>query len=212
MSPALECPRWETASTALGNWHMLWNDTRTRCGNKPGVSPFRTECRANPGPMRATVAVLMLGGLIGCQCQHSMKAFDVRVTPQFARSDDAAPPVEVNLIGVSDADYARWAGYPVGQYWSPRDPLRIAGHVYVMNFSRDGQSAGRLAPDDPIWSVWKQQRATHLFVVAFLPNVKESRGEDPRRAVLPLDSCRWKGTSQLDFKVSDDRVTAVSKP
>lgn len=160
-----------------------------------------------------------LAGLIvifagGCRCQSGMKAFDVHVTPHLAPVGDAtsAAPVEVNVVGVNDADYEKWIGYPLSRYWSPRDPLRTGAKAYVMSFSHDNQETAVLQKDNPIWDTWNQQGATHLFVIAFLPMVKDQGGQDLRRAELPLDRCLWKRTSQLEFQLLDDRVVSVSQP
>jgi len=179
---------------------------------------LRSEVRSGM-PRRGALGVCAVLGLMamlggGCRCQSGMQAFDVKVTPHLGASGDAAnaPPVEVNLVGVSDEDYEKWLVYPVARYWSPRDPLRTGSKVYVMNFSHDSQEPVVLKKDDPIWSAWKEKGATHLFVVAFLPLVKDQGTADARRAEVTLDKCEWKGTSQLDFELHDDRVVSESKP
>ena len=160
-----------------------------------------------------TLAGFVLVFAAGCRCQSGMKAFDVHVTPQFAATGDAtaAPPVEVNLVGVSDADYEKWLSYPLNRYWSPRDPLRTSTKPFVMNFTHDDHQTAILKKDDPIWDQWKQQGAMHLFVIAFIPTVKEQGPDDPRRLEVTLDRCYWKSTSQLNFQLFDDRVVNTTR-
>ena len=170
-------------------------------------------CRDRGIRVGCAVAGLILLFAGGCRCQSGMEAFDVQVTPRLTAGNPASTaPVEVNIVGVNDADYDKWTGYPLARYWSPRDPLRSGAKAFVMNFSHDNASPVVLQKDNPIWETWRQQGATHLFVIAFLPMVKEQGDADPRRAELPLDRCRWRGTSQLDFELLDDRIVSVSQP
>ena len=153
------------------------------------------------------VAGLVVIFAAGCRCQSGMQAFNVHVTPQFTSAEaGAAPPVEVNLVGVSDADYEKWLSYPLNRYWSPRDPLRTSTKPFVMNFTRDDHQTAVLKKDDPIWEQWKQQGATHLFVIAFIPTIHDQGADDPRRVEVTLDKCYWKSTTQLNFQLFDDRV------
>jgi hypothetical protein len=117
----------------------------------------------------------------------------------------------VNLVGVNDADYEKWLSYPLNRYWSPRDPLRTSTKPFVMNFTRDDRQTAVLKKDDPIWEQWKQQGATHLFVIAFIPTINPPATDDPRRVEVTLDRCYWKSTSQLDFQLFDDHVANVTR-
>ena len=170
-------------------------------------------CRDRELWMGRALAGLLLVFAAGCRCQSGMKAFDVHVTPQFSNTGDAAtaPPVEVNLVGVSDADYEKWLSYPLNRYWSPRDPLRTSTKPFVMNFTHDDRQTAVLKKEDPIWEQWKQQGATHLFVIAFIPTINPPATDDPRRVEVTLDRCYWKSTSQLDFQLFDDHVANVTR-
>src|SRR5579885_911019 len=150
--------------------------------------------------MGRVVAGLLVASAFGCRYQSGMQSFDVHVAPQLTGAAAPSAPVEVDLVGVNDADYEKWSTYPLSKYWSPRDPLRTTSKVYVMSFSRQTQEPAMLRKDDPVWDAWKQQGATHLFVIAFLPAAKAQADADARRAELPLDRCLWKGTPQLEFE------------
>ena len=168
-------------------------------------------CRDRGIRMGRFVAGLLLVFACGCRCQSGMKSFDVHVTPQFSTTGDAAtaPPVEVDVVGVSEADYERWLTYPLNRYWSPRDPLRTSAKTFVMNFTHDDRQTAVLKKDDPIWEQWRQQGAMHLFVIAFIPTVSNPGPDDPRRAEVTLDRCYWKSASQLNFQLFDDHVAHV---
>jgi hypothetical protein len=159
--------------------------------------------------------------VVGCSCQPGMKAFDVRVEqPRLSARPDqpTGNSIEVNLIGVNQRDYARWAGYPVNKYWSPNDPLRgearSSGRVYVMVLSADDPKPKQLSRSDPIWSKWRTDGATQLLVLAFLPGARSDpgRGGDPQRLVFPLDNCRWKGVDTLGVTVEPSGLTSRSVP
>jgi hypothetical protein len=150
-----------------------------------------------------------------------MKAFDVRVQQRLSARPDqpTANSVEVNLVGVNQRDYARWASYPVNQYWSPNDPLRrevhAGGRAYVMVLSADDPKPKELSRSDPIWSKWRTDGATQLFVLAFLPGARPESGRsggDPQRLIFPLDNCRWKGVDMLGVTVEPSGLTSRSVP
>src|SRR4051794_37836463 len=108
--------------------------------------------------IRTGTLVGLLTLLAGCACQPGMKAFDVRVQPRLAARPDqpTVNSVEVNLVGVNARDFARWANYPVNQFWGPSDPLRreaqSSGRAYVMVLSADDPKPKVLSRSDPIWA------------------------------------------------------------
>jgi hypothetical protein len=169
--------------------------------------------------IRTGTLVGLLTLVVGCACQPGMKAFDVRVEPRLTSRPDQPSPnsVEMNLVGVNQRDYARWSGYAVNQYWSPNDPLRreaqSTGRAHVMVLSADDPKPKVLSRSDPIWSKWRTEGATHLFVLAFLPGARPDGGHgDPQRLIFPLDNCSWKGVDTLNVTVEPSGLTTRSVP
>jgi hypothetical protein len=103
--------------------------------------------------------------------------------------------IEVNLIGVNDTEFRRWEQVPMSQYWQPDNPFRLSAKKYVMTFGGSAARKQLLARSDPIWDVWQERNATHLFVLAYLPWITQDQpGEgDPRRIILPLKISCWDG-------------------
>ena len=170
---------------------------------------------------RTGTLVGLLTLLVGCTCRPGMKAFDVRVEPRLAsRPDQPAPDsVEVNLVGVTARDFARWSSYPVSQYWGPSDPLRrearSSGRAYVMVLSADDPKPKELSRSDPIWAKWRAEGATQLLVLAFLPGARPGSGRgggDPQRLIFPLDNCRWKDVDTLAVTVAPSGLSTRSVP
>lgn len=130
----------------------------------------------------------------------------VELDEEFARDPAAVPTIEVNLVGVNESELPQWKGYAMAAYWSPGDKLRSGADKYELRFSQTTPSEQTLSRKDPIFGVWQEKTASHLFVLADLPGVSDpAPGEaDPRRMILPLNRKAW--------KLKKKTVTVTIKP
>lgn len=158
------------------------------------------------------LGVAVLAGW-GCSCDPT--TFDVRVsiTPDLSRELDVGP-VEVDLVGISSSDEAMWNGKRVSEYFSGSDRDRSAAIKTTMVFSRTDSSSKSLSRNDPIWKEWKAKGVSRLLVLADIPSLAASDSEgvrDPRRRILPLESCRWDGRA-MEFEVASNGLRTVINP
>jgi hypothetical protein len=144
------------------------------------------------GLLCATVAALFLG------CAHRPTRtcqpvpFDVRVSvsDSLAGPSGKIPSIEVHLLALKPSDAMYLQDVSMSQYW---DPNRSLGYVTYKMYFADDKRHQTLDRSDSIWRRWLAGGAEHLFIMADLPGSFEDKQnvEDPRRAILPLDSCRW---------------------
>ncbi len=142
---------------------------------------------------------IALAVLAGCQ---GMGRFDVVVTLEregFRRTAGTLPSIEVNIVGVNDAELREWAGRPLSQYWMPDDPQRVTavrkGYAYVMTFGEEQPTRQVLYRRHRVWSDWEAKASRQLFILSNFPRVVEDKegDADVRRKILPLDKLRWRG-------------------
>jgi hypothetical protein len=105
----------------------------------------------------------------------------------------------------------------MSSYWEPGNPMRESAVKYVMTFGASAAKEQILAKSDPIWQKWKERKATHLLVMAFLPGIKDQPGgADPRRIILPLDSSKWEkrywGNDTIKVQLGAGGLTPLRQP
>jgi hypothetical protein len=125
--------------------------------------------------------------------------------------------VEVDLIGVSRADYDQWHNMKVNKYWpDDRDPesgrLRKAAfdaQLAVTTRFPDGKTFV-LSEDDPIWKTWTARGVFELAVVANLTGKfpdRDNPAADPRCRFLKLGRKEWKAKNRtLELRILDGQV------
>jgi hypothetical protein len=123
-----------------------------------------------------------------------MGRFDVTVStgriqddPRFITSD-----VEIDVIALTNDQYCidGWYKHDLQDYFSVTgDSLRDASPVWKAKFNATDDDPKTLSSDDPLWSIWEAEEATHLVILA--KQMGEGSGDSARRLVLPLDRSRW---------------------
>lgn len=148
---------------------------------------------------RVLALVLLMTCLAVCGgCGGGKSAGRYDITLQLGSSVGGAdgraiPSLEADLVGVSDFDMERWSNHSMTEYFGGQDTLRAEAPKHTVQFSNESPDPKTLDDKDPIWDIWKQRSATHVFVLINLPGVREDRAgdQDPRRLILPLAKNRW---------------------
>ncbi len=161
------------------------------------------------------MALVVLGlSAVGCgQSKLRLGRYDLVVSPDASLRDAGSgkiPQVEVDLVGVRDADKAEWAAYSVDKYFSGEDPMRAGAAKYTrtVTFGPDNNGPATIKSNDPIWQEWEQRGVTTLYVFASARTMKTgSGGADLRRKEIPLTTDRWEsGTNKIDVVVKSSGV------
>lgn len=118
--------------------------------------------------------------------------------------------IQIDLIGVTEADKPYWAGYDLNKYWKSGDLRRRQAD----KLSKDLLSNESWAVDraDEKWKDWLNRGATELLVIANLPGEFDSGPADPRRIFVSLDKKTWESkTETLDIEVQDTLLRVLTK-
>ena len=78
--------------------------------------------------LRTTPLILLGIALLATGC-GGIPRYDVTVTLDAAHIEQtgAIPTIEVNFVGINEAELPQWEKYSVDSYWTPDDALRNFG-------------------------------------------------------------------------------------
>ena len=179
----------------------------------------------NASRVMTIILSLWVLGLAGCGCKPGPDRHPVVVKLE---GFEDSPAIDVHIIAKNKSESPRWENYSMGSYWRPGDPVREGtgdDQRYVMHFGPGKPTTQSFSPKDTpkdwerLWKKWESQRATKLFILAFLPGDPARPFEDrpgsldPRRRVLPLDRCRWNKKQQtIRCVLKSDSIEVLTPP
>ncbi|MEE2912876.1 MAG: hypothetical protein VX436_03630 [Planctomycetota bacterium] len=117
----------------------------------------------------------------------TVSAGSIEDDPRFITSD-----IEIDVIALTNDQYCidGWHKYDLKDYFDINgNSLRDSSPVWKARFNSSDNDPKTLSSDDPIWSVWEGEEATHLVILAKQMNAGTT--DSARRLVLPLDRSRW---------------------
>ena len=143
--------------------------------------------------LAAACATLLLAG-----CSTSPRPWTVSISKSTYAS------VQVDLIGVKEAENQYWDGYSIDKYWSQGDLRRLNAKPMTQILKMGKPWV--VSQTDPKWKEWLDRGATELLVVANLPGHFEPGAADPRRCYLPLGPV-WKAKDKtLEIEIQDTMI------
>jgi hypothetical protein len=129
-------------------------------------------------------------------------------------SVSATDSIQVDIVGVNEAEHQRWATYPLDVYWSPTDTFRknVADRV-VLRFGMGREGQQTIGRKDPCWRAWKARQCRYLLVLTNAGPMRGGEGlqSDPRRLILPLERKRW-DERLIQVQVQAGGVVCVNGP
>ena len=165
-----------------------------------------------PAVFRSAVNwMALLGALCAAGCaSHPPRQVVISLDPSLRQ---APGTFTVDVVAVNEADYARFAGISVDDFWKPSDPLRSTFPRFEAALTRENTSA-TLAATDPLWARWDAAGAKYLVAIALIPGLRGSgEGEkDPRRLILPLQRQRWNSLDPIQVVVSKAGLMTTTPP
>lgn len=144
-------------------------------------------------------AVLVAAFSTGCETCKPGRPGRVKNYSIEVKVDDSLKnsSVVVDLVGVNSLSLPRYEGYDMGKYWKAGDVMRRDADKLVLNFVSATELTKTVAITDAQWTKWNGNGATHLMVLADLPEdptdkqVSKPGDQDPRRQKLSLNECDW---------------------
>jgi len=156
--------------------------------------------------LRGALAGLLAGLLAGCA---RLGQYTVQV-----ESGTATDSIQVDVVGVNEAEYERWATYPMTEYWSPGNTFRnTAADRVVLRFGMGREPTQVIPRKDACWRAWRARQCRYLFVLTNAGPMRSTEGvqSDPRRLILPLETKRWDSRT-IQVHVQAGGVVCVNRP
>jgi len=165
--------------------------------------------------MRLVLALVVLFSaamLTGCSSPQRHQVV-VALDEPLSRSG-SRPTIQVDLVGLTDAERRSWDEMPLSTYWMPGSALRksVADRALSVRFGPERSQLFVIPVDSELWTKWRKAGATWLYVVANLPGgVNDRQGaEDPRRLAISLTSREWEADAPLQIEVRRDAVVFIT--
>jgi len=153
----------------------------------------------------ALISILAVGfsGCASCKPGEPGKpqAYEVKVNLDASLLHSS---VVVDLVGVNAVSLPRWENYSMSNYWKAGDAMHNDADKVTLSFVSGDSLTNSLSRTDPKWTSWLAKGATHLLVLADLPDAPADKpgAQDARRQILPLGRCAWSNkTKTLTIQV-----------
>ena len=154
-----------------------------------------------------TFAVLAFLGL-GTGCSR-LGPYNVGV-----QSTNPTDSIQVDVVGVNEAEYDLWANFPMDDYWAPGNAFRRnAKDKLVLRFGMGRPQKQTISTKDKAWKAWDARKCRYLFVLTNAGSFGggASPSGDPRRLILPLEKKRWDGRN-IEIEVRSGGLICVNGP
>ncbi|MFG0273726.1 MAG: hypothetical protein ACF8QF_01585, partial [Phycisphaerales bacterium] len=179
---------------------------------------FRSAPTALPRLIMLLAFALLLGG---CTCAGpTARPIQVGLDPELRSAQFRT--IEVDLVFVQENQLSLWRDKDMIDYFSGGDSLRRdESRKTTLVFTPGGatdQSYGVERPQLEQIGQWIKEGATHLFVMAKLPEHerigRRSGPADPRRQSVALSGCAWDeaGGEHQDIRVTVRRGRVRGTP
>lgn len=157
------------------------------------------------------LAAAMISGCASANRHEIVVSLDAPLSRERSR-----PTIQVDLIGLDDAERAAWDEMSISTYWMPGSSLRSAARHRVVHFRfSPEQSQLYVVPiDSDIWKIWRKSGAKWLYVIANLPGGLDDKpgAADPRRLAVSLSSKEWDAEAPLLIEIRRDAVVFMTPP
>ncbi len=99
------------------------------------------------------------------------------------------PTLEVDIVGLTDAEQKRLLTYDIDKYFQPPEQFRKSLGAVTAKFSEESMTAKILDSGDPVWEKWKDKGVSHLGFIVNLPTVSDIKesATDPRKLIIDIN-------------------------
>jgi hypothetical protein len=177
---------------------------KLRCPNPPGTFAMRFSLA-----LFVLICAAILPACASPQRHQVVVALDEALSRASSR-----PTIQVDIVGLTDAERRAWDELPLSSYWLPGSEVRKAhgDRTVSFRFSAERSQLFVIPADSEIWSTWHKAGARWLYVVANLPGGIEDQvgAADPRRLAILLSSKEWEADAPLQIQVRRDAVVFMT--
>ena len=164
--------------------------------------------------MRALVAVAFAGvtaQLTGCSASSS--DIGVYLAEDIQSSYGYCPTIEVDVVGLTEAEEKRMIAYDVDRYFNPGSTFRQNVGAVTLKFSEDNMTP-KLIPDNAeCWDHWKDKGAKYIAVLSNLPLIVDGKDSavDPRKLIINMNDGFLVDSSEHNVEVGGSGIIELKR-
>ena len=176
--------------------------------------------------MRKMLFLMIMGFFmftgVGC-CPLTKLNVSIQLDKSFQDKFGANRQILVDVVGVKDAENARWTTYSMTKYWQDGDGQRKTPMSKPLTFNSKSLDPQVITSSDPMWDQWlagaSDKHPPQIFVLVQLPGffdaAKDDKpgSEDARRQIISTSSCQNKksgamsGPPTIHLVILADRIS-----
>lgn len=157
----------------------------------------------------AVSAVLSMEG-----CSSSSSDLGVYLAGDIQGSYGYCPTIEVDVVGLTDAEEKRFIAYDVDRYFAPQSKFRENIGAVTLKFSEDDMTAKMIPDDATCWDRWKAKGAKYIAVISNLPLIVDPKDSavDPRKLIINMNDGFLIDSSVHYVEVGGSGIIELKRP
>lgn len=140
--------------------------------------------------VRALAAIALVG--IAAQitgCSSSSTDIGIYLAEDIQSSYGYCPTIEVDVVGLTEAEEKRMIAYDVDRYFNPGSTFRQNLGAVTLKFAEDDMTPKIISDDAQCWDHWKDKGAKYIAVISNLPLLVDAKDSavDPRKLIINMN-------------------------
>lgn len=156
----------------------------------------------------SAAAALALAG-----CSATTSDIGVYLSEEIQSSESGCPTMEVDVVGVTEAEEKRLLAYDVDRYFAPPAAFRKSLGAVTLKFSAT-DTAPKIIPSNAIiWDRWADKGAKYIAVISNVPMLvnPEDSAVDPRKLIINMNDGFLVDSSVHHIEVGGSGIIELKK-
>lgn len=122
-------------------------------------------------------------------CSASSSDIGVYLAEDIQSSYGYCPTIEVDVVGMTEAEEKRMLAYDVDRYFNPGSTFRQNVGAVTLKFSENDMTPKIIPDNAECWEHWKDKGAKYIVVISNLPLIVDAKDSavDPRKLIINMN-------------------------
>lgn len=154
-------------------------------------------------------AIMALAG-----CSATTSDVGVYLSEEIQTSESGCPTMEVDVVGVTEAEEKRLLAYDVDRYFAPPATFRKSLGAITLKFSATDTNPKIIPSNAVIWDRWADKGAKYIAVISNLPMLvnPEDSAVDPRKLIINMNDGYFVDSSVHYIEVGGSGIIELKNP
>ncbi len=158
------------------------------------------------------ISLLSIWLLAGCSASTS--DIGVYLAEDIQSTYGYCPTIEVDVVGVTEAEEKRLIAYDVDRYFAPDSQFRQNLGAVTLKFSENDMSSKFIPDDARCWEHWKDKGSKYIAVISNLPLIVDGKDSavDPRKLIINMNDGFLIDSSVHYIEVGGSGIIELKRP